>query len=129
MWTHNIVRKEFVNGQVRVVINFEDKVHPSFEIPYTVSSMDDLKNLIQGQLKASEASAVFFESLPISTVDLTPKSATQDEIDKITWFDKYLKYKKLLQSVADGFRKSDDQAIVDLLTDLKATNKPEYGVF
>lgn len=125
--TYTIRPAEISNGQVKVVVDFVDG-SVKYDKSFFPQSVDDLKAKIQEELNLFTKNETLLVEIQKGIPDLVIP-VDQNAVDRKIWFDKYFKYKQLLQAVAEKLLASDDVSIFNLLADLKATYKAEYGVF
>lgn len=128
MWTSKLSNKQIKNGILTLNVEYTDGVQTIYEV-LTFDSVPNLENMVKNRIKQLTDLDNYHASLiigPISTAIAVP---SQDELDRKLWFENYSRYRKLLQAVTDGFLKSDDTSISNLLSELKSSYKPEYGIF
>ena len=132
MYIAKINRKEDREGIIEVFVDFTDGVNT-----YTDSCIpqdaDGLKYWIKSRLATYNSSLQLqSELVPGADVDVsdpvvTPPTLTQAEIDRDAWLAKYYKWLRIKTTVIDTeILPITNPTIAAMLTDLKATLRPEY---
>lgn len=125
MITHEILSKELRDRVPYFTVCFiqdQDKWLKTF-VSYDLLN---LQQQIQIEISTVEKAGLFFESISLGALDLTPLPLSQEELAKKTYFDLLQKMNTFQEEVRVGIRKDDDVAYTDLQAALKAAYKEEY---
>lgn len=132
MYTAKVLRKEEDNGVVKVFVTFTDGVNTQTEwcIPQDRAGFDFwVKSRLAVFNTGQELQTELVDGADIDVSDtvVTPPVLTQAEIDRNAWLEKYAKWIRIKTTVVDTeIVPISNAKLQTLLTDLKATLKPEY---
>lgn len=114
MWTATIIKKDFTEGQLRVIVLFTDSGN-SFEETYFLRTGEELDSLIQGRIDHAEKLSIFELSLGTYT---TPEKTAPIVNEKDAAI---FKLRQLKDLVLLGALKEDDKQVLDAIASVKAT--------
>lgn len=120
------IKKE--SGVVKVTVIFTHATDPnlSFTHVFVSRNIDGLKSSIQAKIDDVVSTYAFADTLPIGTIDPTPATLTQAEIDKNAFFQKYAKWIQVKKLIDSGIVTGNETAVVNLLNEVKTLFKPAY---
>lgn len=124
-WTANLKSTARIDDQTRLVIEFTDGVK-TVEKAYFFSSKQGLKNLVQAELKRIEELNSFTDSLSTGSVDLTPDTPTQAELDRKEYANDLSTYRHMVSGVNLGLFTGQENQITNLKTKLINAFKTAY---
>lgn len=132
MYTAKIQRKDYVNGAIRVFVEFTNGTETVVEncIP---QNEDGLKFWIKSRLETFN-SAPTIESkyadgadVDVSDPVVVPHVPTAGELARAEWLKRYFKYVKVKTTLVDtGVLPADNAQVTTLRTWLTSNVKPEY---
>lgn len=132
MYTAKVTRKDYINGAIRVFVEFTNGTDTITEncIP---QNEDGLRFWIKSRLETFNAAAVIDSTYTDgATVDVSdpvvpPVVPTQAELDEQAWVADYTKWVKIKTTMIDtGILTGSETPLVNLLNKVKTNFKPAY---
>jgi hypothetical protein len=131
MWTPLTESKEFIDGQVRVLVAFtsDEKGDETFKRIYLLRSLDQLKSEVQAEIdrvtKALAAAAEVVIDVPLDTT-IEPEPPPPAEIARRKYFTDLAVLKVMQDGIKTGIRKDSDPDYLAQQVLVKSEFLPEY---
>lgn len=129
MWTATVKNKEFVNGAIRVTVDFSNGTDTVTEscIP---QDKDGFTHWVKSRLATFNGGEVinqeFAVNAPVDFVEPTPVVPTAEEMARQTWFADYYKLQQVQKLIDLAVLTGSETAVVNLRKKVKNNFQVSY---